>query len=250
MTAYENTKDMDMNLISEEIKTLVKEQEACVSNISEIMENLDSSQLKVEKNAFDAINSSDTALNLVKEGINSVDMLLEKISVLNSAVETSSTNINQMENLSNMIAGFANVIAGISSKTNMLSLNASIEAARAGEQGRGFAVVAGEVRNLAAQSAQSSKEIAETIKSIQTFVGSMVDDMNKIFSIVEEQNAMVSEVGDVFKKILDASYVSNDVSRNMEHEIAYQRNITDSAKNAILSISEIAEKTVECSEKI
>lgn len=238
--AWSETTDSEQ--LSIQMETLIREQEECVGNIATIMKNLDSSQLKVEKNAFDAINSSDTTLNLVKDGIDSIDVLVNKINDLNSAVETSSHNINQMENLSKMIAGFANVIAGISNKTNVLSLNASIEAARAGEHGRGFAVVASEVRNLAAQSAESSKEISQTIKSIQDFSGDIVNDMNKIFSIVEEQNAMVSEVGSVLKKILDAAYVSNDVSRNMEHEIAYQRDITDNAKQAISSMADKQKK--------
>lgn len=222
----------------EELKILIKQQEDFISSIGAIMENLDSSQLKVEKNAFDAINSSDTSLNLVKEGFQCVDELLNKIDYLHTAVEKSSKNVNQMKNLSNMIEGFASVIGGISNKTNMLSLNASIEAARAGEQGRGFAVVAGEVRNLAAQSAQSSKEIKETIQSIQSFVNETVQSMNNIYEIVEKQNSMISDVKTVFQKILEAAYVSNDVSRNMEHEIAYQRDITDSAKNTLGSIQQ------------
>ncbi|WFR56197.1 methyl-accepting chemotaxis protein [Anaerocolumna sp. AGMB13025] len=226
----------------EELKLLMKQQEDFISSIGAIVEKLDSSQLKVEKNAFDAINSSDTSLNLVKEGIQCVDDLLNKINSLHIAVENSSKSVNQMKNLSNMIEGFATVIGGISGKTNMLSLNASIEAARAGEQGRGFAVVAGEVRNLAAQSSQSSKEISETIKSIQSFVTETVESMNAIYEIVEKQNAMVSEVKTVFQKILEAAYISNDVSRNMEHEIAYQRDITDSAKNTLDSIQEIGEQ--------
>ncbi|MGB8454571.1 MAG: methyl-accepting chemotaxis protein [Anaerocolumna sp.] len=226
----------------EELKILIRQQEEFIHSIGAIMENLDSSQLKVEKNAFDAINSSDTSLNLVKEGIQSVDDLLSKINLLHSTVENSSKNMNQMKDLSNMIEGFAGVIGGISNKTNMLSLNASIEAARAGEQGRGFAVVAGEVRNLAAQSSKSSKEISETIQSIQSFVTETVEAMNNIYEIVEKQNSMVSEVKDVFHKILEAAYISNDVSRNMEHEIAYQRDITDNAKNTLESIPLIGEK--------
>ncbi len=224
-----------------ELKMLMKQQEKFIQSIGAIMESLDSSQLKVEKNAFDAINSSDTSLNLVKDGIRSVDGLLDKINILHITVKNSSENINQMKNLSNMIEGFASVIEGISSKTNMLSLNASIEAARAGEQGRGFAVVAGEIRNLAAQSAQSSKEISETIQSIQAFVAETVDALNNIYEIVEKQNSMVSDVKAVFHKILEAAYISNDVSRKMEHEIAFQRDITDNAKNTIESIHSIAD---------
>lgn len=220
----------------------------CATDIKQIMQNLDSSQLKVEKNAFDAINSSDTSLNLVREGINEVEGLLGKINILNDAVEDSSKNIALMDNLSNMIAGFAKSIAGISSKTNMLSLNASIEAARAGEHGRGFAVVAGEVQNLASQSAKSSKEIEETIKSIQEFVSNMISDMNKILEIVQQQNLIVGNVDDILKKILQAAYVSNEVSRKMENEIAYQRNITDSAKNAVAKILEITDKIANDSE--
>ncbi len=53
------------------------------------------------------------------------------------------------------------VNARITSEITILSLNASIEAARAGEAGRGFAVVATEVKNLAAQAAEASKELGK-----------------------------------------------------------------------------------------
>jgi len=225
-----------------EIDRLLAKQDEFINSIGEIVKNLDTSQLKVEKNAFDAINSSDTSLNLVKDGITCVDGLLDRIKSLNEVVENSSQNMNQMKNLSNMIVGFAEVIGGISNKTNMLSLNASIEAARAGEQGKGFAVVAGEVRNLASQSAKSSKEISETIASIQSFVTETVKAMDNIYDIVKKQNDMVSDVKKVFQKILEAAYISNDVSRNVEHEIAYQRDITDNAKDTLQMLIDLKEQ--------
>ena len=119
------------------------------NEVLQIVEDLDASQLKLEKNAFDVINSSDTSLNLVKDGIKEIEGLIGKIEDLNRAVEASQECIKQMQAVSLVIADFAGVISGIANKTNILSLNATIEAARAGENGRGFAVVANEIRNLA-----------------------------------------------------------------------------------------------------
>ena len=143
------------------------ENTALVNNLTNILNGLDDSQEKLEKDAFDVINSSDTSLNLVRESIGSVEEILKMIDTLNAVVEESSEKIQKLEKLSADIEQFASVIASIANRTNILSLNASIEAARAGEHGRGFAVVASEVRNLASQSAKSSKEITDTINQVQ-----------------------------------------------------------------------------------
>ncbi len=68
-------------------------------------------------------------------------------------IKTIITNIEQR------VATFANANEKIASQTNLLALNATIEAARAGEAGRGFSVVAAEVKNLAKQAADNSKEL-------------------------------------------------------------------------------------------
>ena len=50
---------------------------ALVNEMKKVVNDLDESQLKVEKHAFDVINSSDTSLNLVKEGITSIGDIIE-----------------------------------------------------------------------------------------------------------------------------------------------------------------------------
>lgn len=134
------------------------------------------------------------AQQLVKEGLESTVKLAKKNEVLNNLMQKTSANVEQMEKLTNMIEGFAGVIAGIANKTNMLALNASIEAARAGEHGRGFAVVAKQVGELAAQSATSSKEIKETIQSVQGFTNEMVTSMDQLLKAIEEQNQLTQSV--------------------------------------------------------
>lgn len=207
--------------------------EAMVNNLTNILNGLDDSQEKLEKDAFDVINSSDTSLNLVKESMSSVEEILGMIESMNKVVEESSAKIKELEALSKKIEEFAAVISSISNRTNILSLNASIEAARAGEHGRGFAVVASEVRNLAAQSAKSSKEITDTINKVQTSVDETVTAMTNIYDNSSKQKEKADDVGNVLKKVIDAAYTANEVARNIENEIAYQREITDEAKNAL-----------------
>lgn len=209
------------------------ENEALINNLINILNGLDDSQEKLEKNAFDVINSSDTSLNLVRESIGSVEEILKMIDELNAVVEESSKKISRLEELSLEIENFAQMIGTISNKTNILSLNASIEAARAGEYGRGFAVVAGEVRNLAARSDKSSRDITATIKQVKHSVNDTVDSMKVVYNNAAAQKEKADRVGQMLQRVVDAALRANELARNIENEIAYQREITDEVRDAL-----------------
>jgi methyl-accepting chemotaxis protein len=122
--------------------------------------------------------------------------------------EASQVTVQSLAESTTRIGDVVNLINSIASQTNLLALNATIEAARAGDAGKGFAVVAGEVKALAAQTAQATAEIAGQIDAARgvtqatiaamTEIGGMIGRMDAISSAmaatVEQQSVTAREI--------------------------------------------------------
>ncbi|MED4692632.1 methyl-accepting chemotaxis protein [Peribacillus frigoritolerans] len=105
-----------------------------------------------------------------------------------------------------------NAISKISEQTNLLSLNASLEAARAGESGKGFAVVANEVRSLADDSKEATKNIQAIIQSILSDTEESLKTTNETNQISKDQKNAVNTVSEAMKELEDSvGKISNSI---------------------------------------
>ena len=196
-------------------------------NLEESINHINVAMADIKDNTHEMLAATQNSTANMNESIKVVNESSEKISDINRQVQEFQDKIHK-------IGEIVDIVKKVASQSNLLALNASIEAARAGEHGRGFAVVASEVRNLAAQSAKSSKEITDTINMVQQSVDKTVGSMKNIYENSNQQKEKADEIGNVLNKVVDAAYTANEVARNIENEIAYQREITDKAKNALM----------------
>ena len=79
--------------------------------------------------------------------------------VIDNEIDATTKNVSE-------IKAMVQDLTKVSSKQNILALNASIEAARAGEAGKGFNIVAGEMGKLSATAANSYSAIIAKAQEI------------------------------------------------------------------------------------
>ena len=157
---------------------------------------------KVMEESDDKINASDQSMNQLKDQIeNSKSQLADM-----------TNTFGQLENAFNVITELTTNITGISSRTNLLALNASIEAARAGEAGRGFAVVADQIRELSASTASLVSGIDDSIRALRQTLVDLQQEIDKtseaMQSNIEYANglqASIDQVKDCTQQVKEVS---------------------------------------------
>lgn len=209
---------------------------------SELVEIIDSIK-EVDSNAK-GINTMSAKSNTEMEQLaQSMNKLSDSFNDFISKTTTLGQNIKQIDEITSLINSIAE-------QTNLLALNAAIEAARAGEAGKGFSVVAEEIRELAEQTTESSKNISTLINSVSDDSSIMVKSSGEIKDQLNSQISIVNTTIDSFKLIV------NEITQ-MSSKINMVNGLTaniDSEKSDILGkieeISSVAEEVSASSEEI
>ena len=93
------------------------------------------------------------------------------------------------------------LIRDISSRSNVLGLNAMLEAARAGAAGRGFSVVAEEIRKLSLTTSTSAVDIFRILDEMNGLVELVAKEMEKTLNRSLQQSTRIQELDAVVQEL-------------------------------------------------
>ena len=214
--------------------------------------------------------SSDQSYALSKESMTAILQMGENVQKIKSQMDNISQSLLNLSEQSQMIAEITAAVDEIAEQSNLLAVNAAIEAAKAGEQGKGFAVVAQEVKSLADQSKQSTRQVRKILTDIQKATSGALmaveqgnkemlqgaDKMNQVDAsmraiaeslsksvqlvqqiayAVEQQFTGIDQINSAMNNVKTASAQNADAARNLEQVAA---SISDSG-NKLKSFIEV-----------
>jgi methyl-accepting chemotaxis protein len=193
----------------------VAESTSAIEQISKSLEALDRRVIE----GLSGIEDSSAAITQIARGIESessrITGLVGRVTDLkkaagkgSEALEAASAEILQVARLSERILELNELMASLSSRTDLLAMNAAIEAAHAGDAGKGFAVVADEIRNLAEESGERAKETAEELAAIKAGIDRIVASSRGVETVFAKIDDSIARTD------LDLAAIARDVAES------------------------------------
>ncbi|MBS4535765.1 methyl-accepting chemotaxis protein [Clostridium sp. D2Q-14] len=201
----------EISSVAQQVSAGAENQIESVENSTQIIGNMSEEMKDVENRVKDIKEASLQATDMAYKGTIHINDAQTAISNIVEKVENASVQISELTGEMKEIGKIITFIDNISNQTNLLALNAAIEAARAGEAGRGFTVVADEIRKLAEQTGNASKDIVNILNNIQKETEYVTTSMDDSIVEVNKGTEVINKATDSFENIKEETNRVNEI---------------------------------------
>lgn len=238
------------------VKDVVRRNTNSVVTLKENAVKLSKTVTNASRSAEEGNNSAHSAASNVHSIAEAVEQMSDSIGEISKQViqanQMALSCVERMKNAnfksehlkqaSEKVQTVLEYITDIADKTSLLALNATIEAARAGEAGKGFAVVAGEVKQLATQSNQSTKEIESIVDNMLAAtqdIANALEDASKLVMNISETSTAISTA------VEEQSIVMGNIASNMQEASSSTTNVTEKLSDITTSVDVSMQSALE-----
>jgi methyl-accepting chemotaxis protein len=218
------------------------QQERQVQHISRAIDEIAGTMTQLSASASELSRVVLEAVDVTLDGQSAVDRAVEGMSQVRGATTLSARIMKRLGESGQEINETILAITDLTTRMNLVALNAAIEATRAGEQGHGFVIIAQEIRTLALNSSEAAKKVASHIRTIQreTTAISQSVEHNTIEAV--KQTELVTQTGVAFDAI---SVVTEQMAGLVQGICAAADNQAQSSQLVVSAVEQIAQMTSE-----
>ena len=165
----------------------------------------------------------------------------------NQAIASAVTRLNKRVQQIGKIVEFIN---GVADKSDLLALNAELEGTKAGEVGRGFSLVAAEMRRLAENVLESTKEIEGLIEEVREASRAAVAATEGGVRATDTGTSLAQQVTESLKQILDLAGQTSDAVRSISLATQQQQTGTDQLADTMADILRITQQSLNATKQV
>jgi len=172
-----------------------------VSQTSTTVEEVRQAADIVNQKARRVADSAQKAVEVSQTGEAAVNETVEMMTHIRTQMESVGDSIIRLSEQSQAIGEIITTVNDLADQSNLLAVNASIEAARAGEHGKGFVVVAEEIKSMAEQSKQATRNVRAILSDIQKAVSAAVMATEQGSKAVEAGVRQSADAGEAIRAL-------------------------------------------------
>jgi methyl-accepting chemotaxis protein len=230
-------------------ETSATEQAAAIHETTATMEELKHASAQIAENAGAVARVAEETLGAARSGRGAISEFIHAMQQIRSDGVAVADSIAKLSKRVERIGTVVEVIDEIADRSDLLALNAALEGSRAGEAGKGFSIVAAEMRRLAENVLDSTKEIKNLITEIREATAAAAGAADASKSATESGEKLGSVAATAVEGILAGVQETSDAARVINLATQQQRTATEQVVASMAEIEDVTRQTTQASKQ-